>query len=398
MDLVSIGGYVAVNWVYADMTRNVQMVLGPNTSVPGGASSLDTRWHTATNNWPDGSAQLNPSVFGPDYTVCFDRLFYGTVPSVCSRSRLFTLECPMGLSACTVPGEIDGAATVAKLCWKTESDSVLFTVHDTKLVSLPYAKSGCIPIAHSSISVQVTQTDPASAAVRVTFRKPYSYSHDVGSFFIAFVFAALFVLWNDLSRADTYGWVDADVVLAPLFVNLARLAPSAQWGCGMCRGQLCEELCQVSPSSYLWALTGLALPFSVVSTLRYRWPGLSRFTAPVLTHSAIEVILLASSVAHLPAHRFHEDAVALVNYSIAAALCVVIGKAVGKAHASVAESAVVAIMAVLVNLHSATSLLRGALQRHPSIEPTDGIAVMSASLTLTLAATVAGVYAAKCKV
>ena len=154
----------------------------------------------------------------------------------------------------------------------------------------------------------------------------------------------------------------------------------------------------MSPSSYLWALTGLALTFSVVSTLRYRWPGLSRFTAPVLTHSAIEVILLASSAAHLPVHRFHEDGVALVNYSIATALCVVIGKAVGKAHASVAESAVVAIMAVRVNLHSATSLLRGALQRHPSIAPTNGIAIMSVSLTLTLAATVAGVYAAKCKV
>ena len=58
MDLVVIGAYVATNEVYVNGANSVALLLDDaTTSIPGGASVLDTRWHTSDNagqGWPDG--------------------------------------------------------------------------------------------------------------------------------------------------------------------------------------------------------------------------------------------------------------------------------------------------------------------------------------------------------
>lgn len=399
MDLVAIGAYVAVNWVYIDGVKYSDLQLSRSvTSVPGGANVLDTRWHSADNEgfgWPDGLAQFNPVVFNDQYSVCFNKLHYGSPPDRCTRATGVSYLCAGDLSTCTINGEIDGVPTVAELCWKhTGEPTFVATTAAGPKALLPYAKN-CVALADTSIAVHVHHLAPNATLVKLNAVE--TEQDEAISALIAFGLLFLLIVWNDVPRRRTHAWLDADIVIAAAFINWARYAPPAPAGCdNVCSGSTCSMICSVAVSSYLLALVGLSMPFALVSTACWRWPMLSRYVAPTFTHASVEIVLLASSAAHFPAHRIAQDGEVLLLYVIAAALCVVTGRTLGAPSVSYAELGAKIIMIGLVWFHSTFSLLRPALQLHPSLDPADAHQVLATSGVLSTVAVVTGFYAAKC--
>lgn len=397
MEFVAIGAFVAVDWVYIDGVQSTSLQLSNATSVPGGAGVLDTRWHSADNagaGWPDGPGQLNPLAFGNAYSVCFNKLHYGAPPKRCTRSAGVAFSCAGDLSSCRLVGEIGGVANVTSLCWKhTGSDTFVVVLDGAPALSLPLA-SGCVAVADRSIAVHVERLSQNNT--RVTINRVQTEQYDVLSALIAFAFVMLLIVWNETPRHHAHAWLDADIVIAAAFVNWARFAPPAPEGCdAMCAGSTCASVCSVAISSYLLALLGLALPFAIVSTACWRWQPLRRYTAPTFTHATVEIVLLSSSAAHFPSHRMSGDGEALLLYIIAAGICTIAGKAAGIPSVSFAEIAAKAAMCGLVLCHASFSLLRPALQQHPSLDPTDAHNVLATSFVLSATAIVAGAYAAK---
>ena len=358
--------------------------------------SLDTRYHSATHapyGWPDGPAQFDPATFSAAYTVCFQKLYFGSVPPYCIRTPLMSLSCKGGLANCTVLGEIDKVSTVAGLCWK-HSGYASFVTQSSHggAVTLPFA-GGCVAMADSSIATYVDTTDPE--VTLITFSSAVHDTYDFTSAAIAFACIFLLILWIGQPVRNRYYWLDADVVAGTMFVNWSRHKPPAPPGCdSMCTKAMCAWPCRIPVSTYLLAVTGLLLPFALAFTASARWPRFACYQAPTLLYNGVLILLLGSSLAHLPTHRFSNDGESFLQYTIATALCAVSGKALGGVRVSVGEHLATAALCTLTGLHATFSLIRRSLQRHPSLQPTDAGRIVATAAVLAATATVAGYYTA----
>ena len=313
-------------------------------------------------------------------------------PIACRQQELLQVY-SANATQCVASGQIADEAVSLPLCWNVspKANQSVFRAGQFE------AKvAGCLPLAgwgEPSYSTRVQHVE--NGAVVISFYRQAGSASSIRSTLLSLLMALLLVLWIEQPLMSTYYWLDADILVAPLLFNIANIKPDHPTGCEMCQNVLCSWTCSIPISAYIWAITGLALPGAIASTVSRKWPTLRRFVTPHFTHTAIVVNLLAASVAHMPVGEFGENGVALLYYGVGGAMCAVCGAASVGPFASTAEQTLTNTLLVLTAAHTSASMFRVLVQMHPSFDPTDALSVAGGSAFVSSTFLIAGRYGAK---
>lgn len=398
MDLEFIGSAVTAPWgIQADSLRPGPVEIAFETSAPNGAVAFYTRWATATNGgagFQDGPLRADPAIFGTDFTVCKKKIYYGVAPSTCLFQLALSVVCENGYADCTVPGQIGLDNVSIPLCWSVAptSNAPFFLAQGLHTRISPARR--CAPIV-SSYATRVQVNVDGSAVV--SFFAVRNEASAARSAVFSLVVAALLVVW--VARPQTskgvYKWLDADMAIIPPIINLSYLSRDTPIDCAMCDGHhaVCEWLCMTPISSYVWALSGMAIPVAVVATASRRWQSLHAYTMPAFCFYAIEVLLLATSAANFPVDQVRGNAETLLMFAVGTGLSVIVGKSAAFNRARRWPETILTATFSATTLGMAMgSFIRPAVQDHPSLVPSDAGRIAGICIAVASIATVAGVF------
>ena len=399
MELESIGNTVTAPWAEANLVSGA-VHLGLNSSAPGGTDAFHSRWATATNEgfgFPDGPLQMNPFIFGTQFTVCKSRLYYGSAPSACTMQILFAITCA-AYTNCTGVGKIGSRLVSIPICWEhAPSARAPFFLANT-LHTRVNPITECLPLVADMYATQHTRHN--NNTFTVTFYATRTVESAWFSTALAFACAGLLAIWVSRPTTGTgeYKWLAADMAVIPTIINISYLNRDTPVNCGMCDGHatLCEWLCTTPVSTFLWALLGMSVPPALVATAAHQWPFLSEYSMPRFCFYSIEIVLLATSAANFPVDQLRGKAEAILAFTVGVGICVIIGKAAMLSKMQQwPETVLTAIFSGVALGMVMGALFRPIVQDHPSVRPNDVPAVIATCVVAASIATVAGVFTAK---
>lgn len=392
LHLVLAGAYVNVHWAQIDLSPT-PLQLGHRTAFPSGGELVHTSW---TDVRPPvievGPPTLDPLLLSGDLMFCNGGLFLDRWPKKCSNQELVQLR----TQNMSISGILNNDKYTATLVYQKEDSAgypLVLNSHVT--VFLNERQEACVLSANYNTRIQRWP----NASVVVTLYAKRTENELWISALIAVALALGLVVWSQQplqSDGTRYRWLEADVAIAPAALHFGRITQSVSLACAPCSSFLCRVTCGQDETSFLWAITGIALPCAVTWSLSDYFPRLKPYKLHhALTFSILELSLMSGSLSHLPQDGVGSRAYELAGFLVGTAMLVVTGRAIAVVPITWADVVIVFTISGLVLQYVAWTLYRPLIADHPSISPDEWGQIALTGLVLALAPMAAGAQIGK---
>ena len=389
------GPLLFITWAQIDLNPT-ELKLERYTAFPGGGTTVHTKWTDIKVPIRDGAPSIDPFELGASIMFCNGGLYYESWPETCSGPLIRTIHSKSSRSNISVDGTLGVNKYDAPVVYQQEDRSG-YPLHVTPHLTAYLNSDREFCALSKNYNTQLTIHQNGTTTVRLHAARSTTELWISG--LIALAFGLALVIWSQQptkKNGARYQWLEADVAIAPAALNFGRIVIDHPLACKKCTSVICDAVCGTSTSSFIWAVSGLAIPCAITWSLSDYFPWLAPYkTHRMLTFTILEISLLGGSLAHLPGDAIGGRAYELAGFLVGTAMVVVVGRVIAMCPITIADMILVLGLTALVIHHVAFTLYRPIVSDHPSVPPDDWRLIAIIGLVMSLIPLAAGAQIGK---